>query len=77
MNKIMAYQDLMGDTVDKDTVVRAVKDMFKDKSDIVPTADVIIDEVCKFYNIEPDSLRGQGRTKDISLARPILVWLRH
>ena len=28
----------MGDTVDKDTVVRAVKDMFKDKSDIVPTA---------------------------------------
>lgn len=60
VNKIMAYQDLMGDTVDKDTVVRAVKDMFKDKSDIVPTADVIIDEVCKFYNIEPDSLRGQG-----------------
>ena len=46
VNKIMAYQDLMGDTVDKDTVVRAVKDMFKDKSDIVPTADVIIDEVC-------------------------------
>lgn len=74
VNKIMAYQDLMGDTVDKDTVVRAVKDMFKDKSDIVPTADVIIDEVCKFYNIEPDSLRGQGRTKDISLARQIAMY---
>ena len=74
VNKIMAYQDLMGDTVDKDTVVRAVKDMFKDKSDIVATADVIIDEVCKFYNIEPDSLRGQGRTKDISLARQIAMY---
>ena len=74
VNKIMAYQDLMGDAVDKDTVVRAVKDMFKDKSDIVPTADVIIDEVCKFYNIEPDSLRGQGRTKDISLARQIAMY---
>ena len=38
VNKIMGLSGLMGDTVDKDTVVRAVKDMFKDKSDIVPTA---------------------------------------
>ena len=75
VNKIMAYQDLMGDTVDKDTVVRAVKDMFKDKSDIVPTADVIIDEVCKFYNIEPAVLKGQGRAKDISMARQIAMYL--
>jgi chromosomal replication initiator protein len=74
VNKIMAYQDLMGDAVNKDTVVRAVKDMFKEKSDIVPTADVIIDEVCKFYNIEPAVLRGQGRSKDISLARQIAMY---
>ena len=74
VNKIMAYQQLMGDSVDKDTVIRAVKDMFKEKSDIVPTADVIIDEVCKFYNIEPATLRGQGRAKDISLARQIAMY---
>ena len=60
--------------MDKDTVIRAVKDMFKEKSDIVPTADVIIDEVCKFYNIEPATLRGQGRAKDISLARQIAMY---
>ena len=60
--------------MDKETVVRAVKDMFKEKSDIVPTADVIIDEVCKFYNIEPATLRGQGRAKDISLARQIAMY---
>ena len=74
VNKIMAYQDLMGDTVDKGTVVRAVKDMFKEKSDIVPTADVIIEEVCNFYNINSEALRGQGRTKDISLARQIAMY---
>ena len=74
VNKIMAYQQLMGDSVDKETVVRAVKDMFKEKSDIVPTADVIIDEVCKFYNMEPATLRGQGRAKDISLARQIAMY---
>ena len=75
VNKIMAYQDLIGDTVDKNTVIRAVKDIFKEKSDILPTADVIIEEVCKFYNIEPATLRGQGRSKDISLARQIAMYL--
>ncbi len=74
VNKIMAYQQLMGDSVDKDTVFRAVKDMFKDRSDIVPTADVIIDEVCKFYNIDTTALRGQSRTKDVSLARQIAMY---
>ena len=27
-----------------------------------PSSDVIIEEVCKFYNIENDALRNQGRT---------------
>ena len=36
--------------------------------------DVIIDEVCKFYNIEPTILRGQGRSKDIVLARQIAMY---
>ncbi|NBI67053.1 chromosomal replication initiator protein DnaA [Pseudoflavonifractor sp. 60] len=74
VNKIMAYQDLIGDTVDKNTVIRAVKDIFKEKSDILPTADVIIEEVCKFYNIQPSYLRGQSRSKDISLARQIAMY---
>ncbi len=74
VNKIMAYQDLNGDKVDKNTVIRAVKDIFKEKSDILPTADVIIEEVCKFYNLESSLLRGQGRSKDISLARQIAMY---
>ena len=75
VNRIMAFQDITGDPVSKDTVVQAIKTMFKEKADIVPTADVIIDEVCKFYNIELSVLRGQGRAKDISLARQIAMYL--
>lgn len=74
INKILAYQELIGDSVDKETIVKAIKDMFKDKADILPTADVIIEEVSKFYNIEPELLRGQGRTKDISQARQIAMY---
>ena len=72
-NYIELYK--LGDTLDKDMVVKVIKGVFKEKSDIVPTAEVIIDEVCKFYNIEPTILRGQGRAKDISLARQIAMYL--
>lgn len=74
INKILAYQQLMGTDVDKETIIKVIQGIFKEKADILPTADVIIDEVCKFYNTEPDLLRGQGRTKDISLARQIAMY---
>ena len=57
------------------TVTRAVRDMFKDPSDIMPTSDVIIEEVCNFYNIDNSALRGQGRTKDTALARQVAMYL--
>ena len=75
VTKILAFQDLLGDSVDVKTVTRAVQDMFKDKSDILPTPALIIQEVCKFYDIPEDVLRGQGRTKDTSLARQIAIYL--
>lgn len=74
VNKILAFQELMGESVDVDTVIRAVRDMCKDKADFLPSPDVIIEEVCKFYNIENDALRGQGRTKDTALARQIAMY---
>ena len=75
VNKIMALRELEGNEVDSSTVVRAVKDMFKDKTDILPSADVIIREVCKYYNIEESALRGQSRVKDTATARQIAMFL--
>ncbi len=75
VNKILAFQELMGESVDVDTVIRAVRDMFKEKADFLPSPDVIIEEVCKYYNIENDSLRGQGRTKDTVLARQMAIYV--
>ena len=72
VNKILAFQELMGEQVDVETVTRAVRDMFKDK--FLPSADVIIEEVGKFYNIPSYDIRGQGRTKDTVLARQIAMY---
>lgn len=75
VNKILAFRDLLGSNVDAKAVTRAVRDMFKDTTDILPSADVIIEEVCKFYNIEEEALRGQSRTKETSQARQIAMYL--
>ena len=75
VNKIMALRDLEGSSIDAATVTRAVRDMFKDPTDILPTSDVIIEEVCNFYNIDHSALRGQGRTKDTALARQVAMYL--
>lgn len=75
VNKIMALRDLEGTEIDAVTVTRAVRDMFKDPSGILPSADIIIEEVCKFYSLENEILRGQGRTKDVALARQVAMYL--
>ena len=74
VNKILAFQELMGEQVDVDTVTRAVRDMFKDKTEFLPSADIIIEEVGKFYNIEAGDIKGQARNKDTVLARQIAMY---
>jgi len=75
VNKIMAMQELEGKSVDSSTVIRAIQDLFKNKSDILPSSDIIIKEVCKFYGIEESALRGQSRVKDTSIARQVAMYL--
>ena len=74
VNKILAFQELMGEQVDVDTVTRAVQDMFKNKTDFLPSTDVIIEEVGKWYNLSPQDIRGQTRTKDVALARQVAMY---
>ena len=76
VNRILAFQQLMGENIDAGSVIRAVKEMISDEPNVVPTADVIIEEVCSFYkNLDPNALRGQGKTKDVAQARQIAMFL--
>ena len=75
INKILAFQSLLGEKVDVDTVMRAVGDILRDKSDILPTAEVIIDEVAKSYSIEKETLIGQGRESKVLQARQVAMYL--
>jgi len=75
VNKIKAYKELLGDEVDEDTVIRAIRDMLKRSNEYVPSPGVIIDYVCKFYNLDEDAIRGPQRRRDMTQARQVAMYL--
>ncbi|MEG2455970.1 MAG: chromosomal replication initiator protein DnaA [Oscillospiraceae bacterium] len=75
VNRILALQELMGEHIDADTVIRAVRDMLSEKSDFLPSPEMIISEVASFYEVDPENIRGHGQAKEISLARNISMYL--
>ena len=52
-----------------------IKDIVTDHQPIPVTVDKIISEVAKIYNIEPDEMRSQRRTANISQARKVAIYV--
>jgi len=74
VKKLTAYRELLGDHIDdKETVIRAIKDMLK--SEFLPTPEVIIQETARFYRLSAEDIRGSGRTRDTALARQVSMYL--
>ena len=75
VNKILALQQLMGSSIDSDTVFRAVQDILRAQAELLPSPELIIEEVSKFYNLDVSDLRGQQRSRTTVLARQIAMYL--
>jgi chromosomal replication initiator protein len=75
LNKVLAYRDLMNDHIDQDTLTQAIKDMIRNDTEYVPTPSVIIEYICRYYELDEDQLRGQSRSRDIVNARQIAMYL--
>lgn len=75
VNKIKAYHDLEGMPLDIPNVSRAIKDMFKGKAASLPTPELVIAEVCRFYSIDQSVLRGTQKNKGIAEARQVAMYL--
>jgi len=74
LNKLLAFHELMGEDVNVDTVTRAVRDIFKEKSDFLPSVDDIIEEVAKFYNVDGREIKGKSQNKEIVLPRQVAMY---
>ena len=75
VNKIMAFQELMGAQVDVDTTIRAVRDILRAKENFLPSADTIIQEVARFYELDAAAITGQSQNKEISTARNVSMYI--
>ena len=75
VNKIKAYKELLGSSVDEETVMRAIRDMLKRSNEYVPSAGVIIDYVCKYYGLDEEAVRGQQRKRELTNARQVAMYL--
>ena len=49
--------------------------MFKAEGNALPTPSLIISQVCKFYSVDEEKLRGTQKTKGISEARQVAMYL--
>ncbi len=75
VNKLMAFQEIMGQKIDMDATIRAVRDILKSKEDFLPSPDLIIQETARFYELDPAAIRGQGQNKELSTARNMAMYI--
>ena len=75
VKKIKAYHDLSGMPVDVPNVAKSIRDMYKRQADTLPTPELIITEVCRFYNISEHVIRSTQRNKGTAEARQIAMYL--
>ena len=75
VKKILAYRDLNNMPLDLPNISRAIDDMFKSEGNALPTPNLIISQVCKFYSVDETVLRGTQRNRGVSEARQRSMYL--
>ena len=75
VKKILAYRDLNNMPLDLPNISRAIDDMFKSEGNALPTPNLIITQVCKFYNVDESVLRGTQKNKGTAEARQMAMYL--
>ena len=75
VKKIMAYRDLNDMPLTLENVGRVISDMFTSEGNTLPTPNLIVTQVCKFYSIDESVLRGTLKNKGTAEARQIAMYL--
>ena len=74
IKKLTAYKDILNKVIEIEDVKRAISDV-KRIGDDIPSPDKIIRETARYYNISPEAVRGQDRSRIPALARQIAMYL--
>ena len=74
IKRLTAYKEILNDVITIESVDRAIKDVVRNGSDI-PKPESIIRETAKYYSLKEEDLRGQNRSKNMTMARQVSMYL--
>ena len=74
VKKIKAFKDLEGIEINQSTVDRAIQDLIRSDEFII-TPDTIIKEICRYFRLEEDQVKGQSRSRDCLNGRQVAMYL--
>ena len=76
VKKIKAYHDLDGMELSLSAISKVIGDMYKSgDGNALPTPNLIISQVCKFYSVDESVLRGTLKNKGTVEARQVAIYL--
>ena len=74
IKKLTAFKEILNKEITKEDVQKAI-DAMRHGGDEIPSPDKIIRETARYYNITPEAVRGQDRSRIPTLARQIAMYL--
>ena len=75
LKKIKAMNEIMHADVTMSHVESAIRDIIKESPGLYPTPDLIMKEVCSYFNIPKEKIIGLSKTKDVAMPRQIMLYL--
>jgi chromosomal replication initiator protein len=77
LNRVLAYAPLVGGVVTADVIDKALSPLSPSQQakDASPTADLIIDAVCKRTGTTPAALSSRSRSRDLTYARHLAMYM--
>ena len=78
LNRLLAYSRLTGQAATLDLAHNAIKAPDTHAQRRAPKPDTVVDAVCSYYDVSPQAIRGQTRSKRVTTARHVAMYLlRH
>ncbi len=75
LNRVIAYADLTGCTIDLDVARRALGDMLAAPPEPPPSPDALLTLVCNYYAVEVQAVVSKRRDRKVALARQVAIYL--
>jgi chromosomal replication initiator protein len=73
LNRIVAFADLSGSTLNASLVNVALADLIPQRGEVQPQA--VIDAVARFFNLSSEKLLSADRSKNVSLPRQLAMYI--